>query len=81
MKKTYLAITITYYSGRYLKPEVHYYYNDGVNPAISLWDNMTVDEANKYMWELVKKGAKNSYHSNIINNAISERRVMYWGWL
>lgn len=81
MKKTYLEITITYYSNKRIKPEVHYYRNDGVHPATSTWDKLTVDEANQLMWELVKLGAENSYISNMFNNAISERRVVFWGVL
>jgi hypothetical protein len=81
MNKTYLSITITYYNTKALKPEVHYYRDDGVHPLVSTWDKLTVDEANKLMWELVKLGAKNSYHSNMYNNAISERHVAFWGIL
>lgn len=81
MEKTYLCITITYYSTKRIKPEVHYYRDDGVHPRISTWDKLTVDEANKLMWELVKQGAKNTYTANMFNNAISERRVTFWGQL
>lgn len=77
MRKTYTAITITYYPHHFMEPEVHYYRSDGVQPAISHY-NMKVDEANKLMWELVKMGGKNSYRTNIINNAISYRRVTLW---
>ena len=81
MKKTYLSITITYYSTKRIKPEVHYYRNDGIHPATSTWDKLTVDEANKLMWELVKLGGNNSYKANMFNNAISERQVTFWGVL
>lgn len=81
MEKTYLSITITYYNNPYLKPDIHYYRNDGVHPATSTFDKLTVDEANRLMWELVKLGAKNSYTANMFNNAISERRVTFWGHL
>lgn len=81
MEKTYLCISITYYSTKHIKPDVHYYRNDGIHPATSTWDKLTVDEANKLMWELVKLGGKNSFHSNVFNNAISERRVTFWGTL
>lgn len=81
MEKTYLSISITYYNTKVLKPEVHYYRNDGIHPAISTWDKLTVAEANQLMWELVKLGAKNTYHSNMYNNAISERKVTFWGFL
>ena len=79
MEKTYLSITITHYDN--IKPRVHYYRNDGVHPAVSTWDKLTVDEANKLMWELVKLGAKNSYTTNMFNSAISERRITFWGIL
>lgn len=81
MEKTYLSISITHYSTKRIKPTVRYYRNDGVHPAISTWDKLTVDEANLLMWELVKLGAKNSYTVNMFNNAISERRVTFWGFL
>jgi hypothetical protein len=81
MEKTYLSITITHYNSKVLKPEVHYYRSDGVHPVISTWDKLTVNEANQLMWELVKLGAENSYTANMFNNAISERRVTFWGFL
>lgn len=81
MEKTYLSITITHYNTKVLKPEVHYYRNDGIHPATSTFDKLTVDEANQLMWELVKLGAKNSYTANMFNNAISERKVTFWGEL
>lgn len=81
MDKTYLSISITYYNTKVLKPEVHYYRNDGIHPATSTWDKLTVAEANQLMWELVKLGAKNTYTANQFNNAISERRVTFWGKL
>ena len=81
MEKTYLSITITHYNTKALKPEIHYYRDDGIHPTISTWDKLTVDEANQLMWELVKLGAKNTYIANMFNNAISERRVTFWGFL
>lgn len=81
MKKTYLSINITYYNTERLAPEVHYYRDDGVHPVISTWDKLTVDEANRLMWELVKLGGKNSYTANMFNNAISERLVVFYGQL
>ena len=83
MEKTYLSITITHYNSTKIdmKPRVYYYRNDGVNPAISTWNKLTVDEANQLMWELVKLGGENSYTANMFNNAISERNVTFWGFL
>ena len=81
MEKTYLSISITYYNTKILKPEVHYYRNDGIHPVVSTWDKLTVNEANQLMWELVKLGAKNSYTANMFNNTISERKVTFWGFL
>ena len=83
MEKTYLSISITHYNSikSNMKPEVHYYRNDGIHPTISTWDKLTVDEANRLMWELVKLGAENSYTANIFDNAISVRRVTFWGIL
>ena len=76
-----MSISITYYRTRSLKPDVHYYRNDGIHPATSTWNKLTVDEANQLMWELVKLGAKNSYAANMFDNAICERRVVFWGQL
>lgn len=81
MEKTYLSITITYYSTKRIAPDVHYYRNDGVHPVTSTWNKLTVTEANRLMWKLVKLGAKNVYVANMFNNAISERRVTFWGYL
>lgn len=81
MNKTYLSISITYYSTKRIKPDVHYYRDDGVHSPVSTWDKLTVDEANKLMWELVKLGAENTYTANMYNNAISERRITFWGEL
>lgn len=79
--KTYLSISITYYSTRRIQPEVHYYRNDGVHPATSTFDKLSVEEANLLMWELVKLGGKNTYRANMYNNAINERIVTFWGEL
>lgn len=78
--KTYLSISITYYS-HILPPEVYYYRNDGIHPITSTFNKLTVEEANQLMWELVKLGAKNTYRSNPFNSSISERRVTFWGIL
>lgn len=83
MKKTYLSIVITYYNSTRsnMKPEVHYFRDDGMHPAISTFNKLSVDEANLLMWELVKLGGENTFRSNLYNNAISERRVTFWGVL
>jgi len=81
MKKTFISISITYYPTPKLPPEVHYFRDDGIHPVVSTWDKLTVDEANRLMWELVKLGGENIYKSNMIDNAISERRVTFWGFL
>lgn len=81
MNKTFLSISITHYNMKPLKPSVHYYRNDGANPIISTYDKLTVDEANKLMWELVKLGGKNSYTSNMYDSSICERQVTFWGIL
>lgn len=81
MDKTYIGITITYWTGSKLAPSVHYYRNDGVHPATSTWDKLTVNEANQLMWELVKLGGKNRYRANWYDNSICYREVTYWGKL
>lgn len=79
--KTYLSISIVHYSNHYIEPDVHYYRDDGVHPVTSTFNELPVDEANQLMWKLIKLGAKNAYSANMINNAISERRVTFWGEL
>ena len=81
MNKTFLSISITYYNMKTLKPYVHYYRNDSIHPVVSTYDKLTVNEANKLMWELVKLGGKNSYTSNMYDNSICERQVTFWGIL
>jgi len=81
MNKTYISISITYYSTKCITPDIHYYSDDGIHPVTSTWNKLTVSEANKLMWELVKLGAKNSYTANMFDNGISERRVTFWGFL
>jgi len=83
MKKTYISISITYYNSTKvnIQPDVRYYRDDSVHPVVSTTNKLTVNEANQLMWELVKLGAENSYISNMFNNAISERRVVFWGFL
>lgn len=81
MEKTYISITITYYSSaKNIKPDVHYYRNDGKNVTTS-WNKLTVNEANKLMWELIKLGGKNSYQTNMYRNTVCEREVTFWGFL
>ena len=81
MNQTYISITITYYDSRFMRPEVHYYRSTGLGPAISTWDKLTVDEANKLMWELVKLGGTNRFFSNEYNNKINYREVTFYGIL
>jgi len=81
MNKTYLSITITHYPKGVLAPDVHYYRNDGVHPAVSTFNKLSVAEANVMMWELVKLGGKNTYKANRFDTAICERRVTFWGTL
>lgn len=81
MKKTYLHINITYYGDKRISPSIHYYRNDGINPPVVTWNKLTVAEANRLMWELVKLGGKNHYISNRYNNALCEREVTFYGVL
>lgn len=81
MNKTYINITITYYSNSILTPDIHYYRNDGINPPTSTFNKLTIDEANQLMWELVRLGGKNSFRSNPYRASISERQVTFFGQL
>lgn len=75
--KTYISVTVIYY--RHMKPETHCYRHTDGQEASSIWNEMSVQEANLLMWKLIKLGGKNEYSANIFDNAISERRVTYWG--
>lgn len=79
MNKTYVQISIAYYGTHRISPDIHYYRSDGIHPAVSTWNKLTVDEANRLMWELVKLGGKNHYISNRYNNALCERAVTFYG--
>jgi len=81
MKKLYVRISITYYSHKYIRPMVHYYKNDGVHPAINTFNELTIEQANRMMWELVNLGAKNKYHSNHLRSSICTREVTFFGYL
>ena len=78
--KTYLTITITYYSNHDIAPRVYYYRDDG-KAIFDTQDKLTVDEANRLMWELVKLGAENHYESNPYRPTICTRKVTFWGSL
>ena len=81
MEKTYISITITHYNSTKvnLKPAVHYYLNDGVNPPVSEFNKLTAEEANVLMWKLVKQGGSNTTETNWFDPSICTRRVMFWG--
>lgn len=79
--KTYINITIDYFSSPKIKPVVYYYRNDGVNPLIFTCDKLTATEANIMMWKLVKLGGENNYRTNKYNNAMSTREVSFYGQL
>ncbi len=81
MNKTYVCVSIAYYGTNRISPDVHYYRDDGVHPAVSTWNTLTVAEANRLMWRLVQLGGKNRYISNRYNNALCERRVTFCGTL
>lgn len=81
MEKTYLSIGITYYSNKHSAPSISYYRHKGNDPAIFTVNKLTVDEANRLMWELVKLGGKNHYESNMFKNSICTREVTFWGVL
>lgn len=81
MNKTYVSISIIYYSASNLEPDVYYYRNDGVHPSTSTFNELSVDEANLLMWKLVKLGGTNTYQANRYDNTISERTATFWGEL
>ena len=81
MEKTYLNISITYFSRKDIAPSVLYYRHKGNDEAIFTENKLTVDEANQLMWELVKLGGKNHYESNMFKNSICTREVSFWGVL
>jgi hypothetical protein len=40
--RTYINITITYYTRKGMEPDVHYYRNDGVHPITSTFNKLTL---------------------------------------
>ena len=77
---TYICINITYY--RNGSTSTYFYRHELDTPeAETRFDELSANEANKLMWELIKLGGKNEYYSNMFNNAISYRRVTYYGEL
>ena len=74
--KTYISIRVTHYSDHNIQPEASYYRSDGIHDPV--FEKLTVDEANRLMWELIGLGGENSYTSNIYDNAISTRSVVFF---
>lgn len=80
MEKTYLCISITTYPTLHLAPDIHYYKDDGKS-VTSAWNKLTVEEATKLMYELVKLGGTYRYRVNPYNRGIHTREVTFCGVL
>lgn len=80
MKHIYESISITHFT-KSKTTHVHYYKHVDGEEAVSTFDELSPADANRLMWELVKKGGKNQYDLNPYRNTISTRHVTYIGEL
>ena len=74
MNHVYMSISITLY--RYSKPSCTYWEKIDNNPMTHR--ELTLNEARRMQWELVKAGATRTVAANLFDNAISHVDVDYW---
>lgn len=77
MKRIYMSLSISFYS-RGLAPDCRFY--EMIDDKEMTVRKLTLAEAQKLQWELVKAGATRTYRSNMFNNAMSDVDVDYWMW-
>ena len=76
MKHIYMSLAITFYATSRIQPECRFYERvDGGEMTVR---KLSINEARKLQWELVKAGATRTAYSNMFNNAISTVDVSYW---
>jgi len=76
MKSIYMNVTITNYNRNYIAPDCTYY--ESIDDKGMTSRKLTIDEARKLQWELVKAGATRRVEPNMFNNSISRVDVSYW---
>ena len=76
MKHIYMSLSITFYSTPRLQPECRFY--ERVDSGEMTVRKLSINEARKLQWELVKAGATRKAYSNMFNNTISTVDVSYW---
>lgn len=74
MKYVYMSVSITLY--RRCEPDCAYYERLDGGEVTSR--KLTLDEARRLQWELVKAGADREFRPNFLDNAISQVDVHYW---
>lgn len=76
MKHIYMSLAITFYSTSRIQPDCRFYERvDGGDMTVR---KLSINEARKLQWELVKAGATRTICPNMFNNAISNVDVSYW---
>lgn len=74
MNRVYMSISITLYS--HCEPDCTYW--ERIDDGPITHRKLSLDEARRMQWELVKAGAERKYCSNLFDNAISNVDVDYW---
>ena len=74
MKHLYMSISITLYN--HCEPNCTYW--EEIDDEEMTSRRLTLEEARRMQWELVKAGAERTYRPNLYDNAISQVDVHYW---
>ena len=78
MKHIYMSLSITIYSARRLQPDCRFY--ERVDNGEMTCRKLSLAEAQKLQWELVKAGAPRSFCSNMFTNGIANVDVDCWAF-
>lgn len=76
MNRIYMSIMISYWSNPKLTPDCIFY--EAVDGGKMTRRELTLDEARKLQWELVKAGATRTFSTNMFNPKIAQVDVNYW---
>ena len=76
MKHIYMSLSITVYSNHRIAPYCRFY--ERIDNGEMTCKVISIEEAKKLQWELVKAGAKRTFCPNMFNNAIANVDVDYW---
>ena len=74
MKYVYMSVSITLF--RRCEPDC--YYCERLDGGEVTSRKLTLDEARRLQWELVKAGADREFRPNFFDNAVSQVDVRYW---